>query len=261
MNTEAVNTSFQLLARIGYTARGVIYLIVGFLALLAAMGVGGGTTSSRGAIMEILNQPYGRVLLAIQVVGLMGYVVWRFTQSTLDADHHGTSIKGLTVRAGLMMSAVMHTFLAVWAAQLLLSMGGSGSSGSQGPAFLSTAFGRVVLGSAGAVIMGVGCAHIYKGWSARFERYMTIPRAQKTWARPLCRFGLAARGVVWLIIGWFLIDSVLKANSSRIAGMEEALNALQSSPYGAWLLGVVSLGLLAFGVYSLLEAGYRRVSV
>lgn len=248
----------QVLARIGYSARGVIYLIVGGLAFMSAIGAGGQTTDSRGAVMEILRQPFGRVLLVIQVLGLAGYVAWRTTQSLADADRHGRTLKGLSVRAGLLGSAVAHAFLALWAIQLLFSQTDSGS-GSQGQAYLATTVGQLAMGAAGLILLGIGCAHIFKGWTARFEKYMEIPDAASTWARPLCQFGLIARGVVWLLVGWFLLDSVRRATSTEIEGMSEALGTLRDSPYGAWLLGIVALGLVAFGLYSFIEAVYRRV--
>lgn len=260
MAKEKSQTFMQVLARIGYSARGVIYLIVGGLAFMSAVGEGGQTTDSRGAVLEILSQPFGRVLLVIQILGLIGYVVWRVTQSLADADRHGRTFKGISVRAGLLGSAVAYSFLALWATRLLFSQAGSGSDG-QGQAFLATAPGQLTLAMAGVILLGIGLAHLYKGWTARFERYMDIPDSASTWARPLCQFGLMARGVVWLLAGWFLIDSVRKATGTEIKGMSEALGRLQDSPYGAWLLGIVAAGLVAFGLYSFIEAAFRRVGM
>lgn len=250
------------LARIGYSARGVIYLVVGGLAVLTALGEGGETTGSQGAILQILYQPLGRVLLFVLILGLIGYSTWRFAQSLLDTDGHGHSLKGLAVRTGLVVSAVTHVFLAYWASRLLLSDGSSGSDSGEGSeSFLASPVGQVLLVAVGIVLVGVGVAHLFKGATARFERHMEIPDQHALWMRPLCQFGLMARGVVWCLVGGFLLDSVRRFNTTEIEGMAEALNRLREAPYGDWLLGIVAAGLFAFGIYSCLEAVYRRLRV
>ncbi|MCW8193819.1 DUF1206 domain-containing protein [Proteobacteria bacterium 005FR1] len=260
MTDVALQRSFKHWAQLGYAARGVVYLVIGGLALLAAFGEGGSTTDARGAILKIFSQPFGQVLLWAMVVGLLGYVVWRFIQSVQDVDHHGHSAKGIAIRTGLMVSAITHLALAVWTFQLLIGSGGGGSSGKgQAQTLLGSEWGQVVFAVVGIAVIIAGFAHIFKGWSARFERYMHIPANQRNWARPVCQFGLIARGVVWLIIGWFFLDSVFTAQQGEVSGIAEALGALRNSSYGPWLLAVVAAGLFAFGVYSLLEALYRRI--
>lgn len=270
MDQIATGKNFKTLARMGYGARGVVYLMIGGLALLTAFGEGGRTTDSRGALMEIMQQPFGKVLLGILIVGLLGYSAWRFVQAIKDADNQGTGPKGLAIRTGLFISAVSHVVLAGWAAMVLAgeksgnSASGGGSSGGggmqeNGQAFLQTDLGQMVLGAAGLIVIGVGFAHIYKGWKARFERYMDIPGNQQSWARPTCRFGLISRGVVWCIVGWFLARSAWLAGNGDIKGIAEALDALRNAAYGPWLFTIVAAGLVAFGVYSVLEALYRRI--
>lgn len=265
MTNIATDKHFKTLARLGYSARGVVYLIIGGLALLAAFGEGGKTTDSKGAIMEIMNKPFGNIMLVILIIGLFGYATWRFIQAVKDADSHGKSAKGLAIRSGLFISAITHSLLAIWAIRLLLGSDNNSGSGNQtvenGKAFLETDFGQIGLGAVGLIIIGVGFAHIYKGWQSRFERYMNIPAEQHTWAQPVCRFGLIARGVVWCIVGWFLIKSAMMAGGGEIKGMGEALASLRSADYGGWVFGTVAAGLFAFGIYSLLEAIYRRIDM
>lgn len=255
---RGVNEPFQVLARIGYSARGVIYVVVGYLALMTALGAGGRTTGPRGAILEILYQPQGRILLGLLIAGLVGYVLWRFVQAILDPDRHGLSLKGLLIRGGLLASAVTHSVLVVWSTKLLMADQDEGG-GSGGPmaTVLASQVGQWLLIGVGLVLIGVGGAHLFKGWTARFERHMHVP----DWARPVCQFGLMARGVVWCLMGWFLMDSVYRFNSSDVEGTGQTLERLQGSPFGEWTLAVVAVGLVAFGLYSFLEAVYRRVSV
>lgn len=247
-------------ARMGYGSRGVIYLVIGGLALLAALGERGGqTTSSKGAMLKILEQPFGNVMFVLLIIGLLGYSTWRAIQCFKDPDGHGSSGKGLAVRSGLLISAIAHTALAFWAAKLMIGAGG-GSSQNAGAGFLTTNLGQVVLGIAGVAVIVTGFAHIYKGATARFEKYMSIPSDKRTWARPVCQFGLIARGVVWLIVGWLLIKAAWLASGGEIAGTSEALAMLRDQSYGRWLLGMVAAGLFAFGIYCFMEAAYRRIN-
>ncbi|MDQ9171697.1 DUF1206 domain-containing protein [Oxalobacteraceae bacterium R-40] len=248
-------------ARMGYGSRGVIYLVIGGLALLAALGERGGqTTSSKGAMLKILEQPFGNVLFFLLIIGLLGYSTWRAIQCFKDPDGHGSSGKGLAVRTGLLISAVAHTALAFWAAKLLIGAGSGGSLQNGGNGFLTTNLGQIALGIAGIAVIVTGFARIYKGATARFEKYMNIPSDKRRWARPVCQFGLIARGVVWLIIGWLLIKAAWLASGGEIGGTSEALAMLRDQSYGRWLLGIVAAGLFSFGIYCFLEAAYRRIN-
>lgn len=264
MDTISIKSQFKWLARMGYASRGVIYLVIGTLAVMAAFGLGGGeTTDTRGALKAILEEPYGELMLVALIVGLFGYSAWRVTQSVKDLDDHGTSVKGLGIRFGLFASAVTHGALAVFAISLLMGGGGepqSGPSGANEAGWINGSMGQLALGALAAGFIIAGLAHIYKGWTAGFERYMSIPSRYNTWARPLCRFGLVARGVVWCIVGWFLIDSALQARTGDIHGLGDALDSLAGSGHGAWLMAVAAAGLAAFGVYSILEAIFRRIN-
>ena len=247
-------------ARMGYSARGVIYLVIGGLALLTAFGERGGqTTNSKGAILKILEQPFGSAMIFLLIIGLLGYSTWRMIQCVKDPDGHGSTGKGLAVRSGLFVSAVTHLLLAFWAAKLLLGTG-EGSAQGGGSGFLTTNPGQIAFGIAGLAVIATGFAHIYKGATARFEKYMRIPADKQHWAKPVCQFGLIARGVVWLIIGWLAIKAAWLAKGGEIDGTSEALQLLRDQPYGPWLLGIVAAGLFAFGVYCLLEAAYRRIN-
>lgn len=258
MGNIGVERPFKRLAQLGYGARGVVYLVIGGLAIMAATGSQGGkTTDSKGAITTILEQPLGNIMLTILVIGLAGYVLWRFVQAVKDTDNHGTSGKGLAIRGGLLVSSITHAALAIWAVRLML--GDSQSSDNSGT-WLSSTPGLVVLGIVGVAAIGAGLAHIFKGWTARFERYMTIPGDKRSWAKPLCQFGLIARGIVWCMVGYFLIRSALMTSGGDVKGIADALNSLAGSAYGPWMLGIMAAGLMAFGVYSMLEAFYRRIN-
>ena len=254
----------KLFARLGYASRGIVYLLVGGLAALAALGQGGQTEGSRGALESVLAAPFGKVMLGIIALGLVGYATWRTLQALQDTDGHGSQPKGLAIRAGLLVSAVTHTLLAFFAAQLIVSLGASGGSGSgsQDAAgwLMQQPLGRWLVAAVGAVLIGAGIAHAIKGWKAKFHRHFSMPTHVQRWAYPVCRFGLAVRGLVFVIVGSLFIIAAYQYNPSQAGGTAEALSTLRHQAFGQWLLAFVAIGLFAFGVYSLLTAIYRRIN-
>ncbi len=256
--------AITLFARMGYAARGVVYLLIGGLAALAAFGEGGQTEGSRGALERVLAAPFGKVILAVIALGLVGYAMWRTIQALKDADHHGTDAKGLAIRAGLMVSAVTHTLLAFYAGSLIFRLGGSSgdSSGSQGIVgwLFQQPFGRWVVGAVGLVIIGAGIAHALKGIKTKFDKNFDMPERTKRWAYPVCRFGLSIRGLVFVIVGSFFLIAAYQISPSEAGGTEEVFSTLRSQAYGQWLLAFVAIGLFAFGAYSVLAAIYRRIN-
>ncbi|PRY64011.1 uncharacterized protein DUF1206 [Vreelandella songnenensis] len=256
--------AITLFARMGYAARGVVYLLIGGLAALAAFGEGGQTEGSRGALERVLTAPFGKIILAVIALGLLGYAMWRTIQALKDADHHGNDAKGLAIRAGLMVSAVTHTLLAFYAASLIFRLGGSSgeSNGSQGTVswLLQQPFGRWIVGAVGLAIIGAGIAHGLKGLKAKFDKNFDMPEHTKRWAYPVCRFGLSIRGLVFVIVGSFFLIAAYQISPSEAGGTEEVFSALRSQAYGQWLLAFVAVGLFAFGAYSVLAAIYRRIN-
>jgi hypothetical protein len=176
-------------------------------------------------------------------------------------DGHGIEAKGLAVRGGLLVSAATHTGLAVFALNLTFGLGGdSGDSAQDWTAtLLQQVYGRWLVAGVGIAVFGAGCAHIYKGATAGFDKYLILEEEILRWARPVCQFGLMAKGVVFLIIGGFFIVAAWRFSSGEARGLKGALDTLEQQTYGPWLLAVVAIGLVAFGIYSLIEARHRRI--
>lgn len=255
-------STLKMLARLGYAARGIVYLVIGSLAVKAAMGDGGATTGSRGAIRELADEPTGQILVAVVAIGLVGYAVWRFIQAVFDADDHGTDAEALAVRGGLFVSAITHSLIAIFAFSLLFgSGGGSGGDGTESwtAKLLSQPFGQWLVGLVGVAVIGAGIAHAIKAWKTKFERYLDMSESQMRLFRPVAIFGLVARGIVFVITGGFFIVAAWQAQPEEARSMGETLQTLQGQPYGAWLLGIVAVGLFAFGIYSSIEAIFRQI--
>lgn len=262
--SSTAGTGVEILARIGYAAKGAVYTVVGILAFQAARGAGGDTGGTRNAISEIGSQPLGKTLLIITAVGLVGYVVWRFVQAIADTEDKGSDASGLVMRAGYIISGLTYAGLAYTAARIVWhGSGGSGSS-TEGwtSSLLAQPFGQVLVGLVGVIIIGVGLYHFYRAYNATFmEHYKSSLSGEKRrWARRIGQFGLSARGVTFLIIGGFFIQAALRANAAEAKGLGGALQALAAQPYGAWLLGIVAAGFIAYGIYCFSRTRYRRFS-
>ncbi len=257
--------AITLFARMGYASRGIVYVLIGGLAALAAFGQGGQTDGSRGTLERVLTAPFGKVLLGIIAVGLVGYAMWRTIQALKDVDHHGNGAKGLAIRTGLLVSAITHILLAFFAATLIFQFAGSSGDsggGSQGIAgwLMQQPFGRWLVGGVGLVMMGVGIAHAIKGYKAKFHKHFAMPSKTQKWAYPICRFGLVIRGLVFVIVGSSFIIAAYQINPNQASGIDEVFSTLRNQPFGQWLLAFVALGLFAFGLYSILAAVYRRIN-
>lgn len=256
------------LARFGYAAKGVVYIIIGGLAALAAFTGGGRTTDSRGAFEEILSQSYGKALLGAVAVGMAAYAIWRIVQAVKDTENKGSGAKGIAVRIGYAAIGVIHIGLAYSAAQLIFGSGG----GSRGDAaskewtakLLEQPFGQWLVGAVGLGFVIFAISQLYKAFTAKFrEKLKTNEMDEKTetFATRSGQAGLTARGVVFGIIGVFLVQAALHSNASEARGLSGALRALEQQSYGQWILGIVALGLIAYGFYMFVLARYRRMII
>jgi hypothetical protein len=259
----ASNPLIEKLARTGYAVKGLVYGLVGFLALRAALGAGGETTDAQGAISAIGDEPFGEALLWLVAVGLAGYSLWRFIQALGDPDHEGSDAEGLVKRVGYAGSGAIYAGLAYSTLRLVTGNGDGGNGASSWTAMLmEQPLGPWLVGAAGLVTIGIGVYQFVRAYRASFfDRFRkgSMSAAERTWTRRLGRFGLAARGVVFGIIGAFLLQAAFRANPGEARGIGGALDALAAQPYGPYLLGAVSLGFVSYGVYCGLQARYRRI--
>ena len=254
----------ERLARFGYASKGVVYFIVGLLALQAAFTRGGKTTGREGALKTLVQQPFGHFLLALVGIGLMGYAIWRFVEAIKNPENKGNDLKGIATRLAYVGNGLAYAALAWTAVEIIIGKANSGNSDSKQDwtaRLLSQPFGQWLVGTIGAGVIAFGCYYFYKAITAKFRRKLhlsELSNAGREWVIVVCRFGLAARSIVFFLIGWFVIEAAYMAQASQVGGLDEALETLAAQPYGAWLLMIVALGLMAYGVYMLIQARYRH---
>lgn len=261
----ARNPWVERLARFGYAARGVVYAVIGLLAVQTAFSGRGSQdlaqqATPQGALRQIAEQ--SRLLLVLVAIGLAGYALWRFLQGGLDTENKGSDPKGLVKRGSMVASGIVYASLAIVAARLASGTGGAGGNQGFTADLMSKPFGRWLVILAGIAVIVSGCYELYDAWSKKFRNRLKLQEMSADEERLATRTGqagLAARGIVFLLSGWFLIQAGLRYDPSQAQGLGGALEALARQPSGPWLLGIVALGLIAYGAYSFLQARYRRI--
>ena len=241
---------FVTMTRVGFAARGIMYLLIGYLSLRV------GRSEDGAGAMEYLDSGAGKVLLALMAVGFFAYAAWRLLEAWLDSEGHGSDGKGTAARLGGAASGIMHLALAFTAAKLASGSGSSGG-GAEGGAATALSFpgGQTLLVAAAALLLVAGLYQFAKAAKADFLRHLDPEAARQPWVKLAGRGGYAARGVVFVIMAWFLWQAGRQDSASKAGDMGEALASLPAT-----LQMLVAAGLFLFGVFSLVEARYRRIN-
>ncbi|NNE01069.1 MAG: DUF1206 domain-containing protein [Pirellulaceae bacterium] len=251
------------LGRAGHIAKGVVYAVIGILSFKLAIGAGGEISGSREAVRSLGEQPFGRVMLGIVAVGLLGYTAWRWVQAAKDTEGVGNDVKGIITRLGYTVSGIAYMMLGTFSGSLALGMGG-GSDGSYVSALDST-WGRVVLIGISAITLAVACFLIYRAYTAKFMESYELGRmgeTRRTLALHAGRIGLSTRGIAFAIIGCFILISAIRGTADgEIAGMSDALAAIAVQSYGKILIGITGFGLVCYAIHMVLLGWYRHFNV
>ncbi|MDO7834028.1 DUF1206 domain-containing protein [Sphingobium sp. HBC34] len=260
------NDRMTLFARIGFAARGLVYILIGWFALDVAIH-GGRPMDNQGVLGTLVDAPLGHVLLGICALGFAGYAVWRLTEAITDPENLSHDLKGRFKRAGHAVSGIVHVTLAVAAGRLALrqtsaqgASPGDQSAESWSAWLLAQPGGTLLLMLVGLCFFAVAAAQAIKAYKAQFDEMdAQVPAPHHV--RWIGRCGYAARALIFAIIGWFLISAAANHDADRAGGLGEALKQLRAQPEGAAILAVVAFGLALFGIFSLIEARYRRIRV
>jgi hypothetical protein len=259
----ARSDSFEWLARAGLAARGFVYGVIAVLALELALGAGGKTTSQQGALETVAKQPLGKVLLGGLAIGLAGYAIWRIVRAAIG---HGpeSGEDDMKDRIAGFVSGIGYGALCVTAVEIIAGSGGGGGGGA-GKAtggVLDWPAGQLLVIVGGLIILATGLEQLYEGAKRKFcEKSKTeqMSETMRTLFTAAGTFGHIARGVVFILIGWFVIKAAIDYDPDKAVGLDGALSKLAHSSGGPLLLGIVAAGLLGFALYSALDARYRKV--
>lgn len=252
-------------ARFGYAAKGVVYILIGLLAFQASIGSRDPNIDSTDVLLNILTRPYGRVMLVLVAAGLIAYAVWRLVQALLDPERRGRDLRALVKRTAYLGSAIAYAGIASIAVQLVLGtyLRGTGSSTEEWTAWaMALPAGRWVVGIAGLGVIIIGIVVVVIAINGGFMRRVKthdLDEVQELWARRIGSVGIGARGAVIIIIGIFVIQAAATTNPEEVGGLGGALAAIANQPYGRWLLAATAVGLVAYGLFTMVLARYREL--
>ncbi len=256
------STALDRLARLGLAARGVVWLVIGLLAVSVLFGGGDEQTDREGALRAIASKPFGTVLLVALVVGFAGYATWRGLAAAVGhRDEDGSKRTGKRLlSAG---KCLVYAFLAFSTARFLLrgSSGGDRTS-STTAAVMSQTGGRWLVGVVGLAVVGVGAVLVFRAVRGkhleRLERER-VPAGMLRAAKYVGTAGLSGRGLVLALLGGFLVSAAVRFDPQQAKGLDAALQTLAGQAYGQVLLGVAVLSVLAYSAWSFVEAGFREI--
>lgn len=247
--------------RFGYTARGIVYVLVGALAFVAAID-GGRTPDSKTALGALLQMPFGKILLTLVALGVLAYALWCFIDAGLDLDNKGNDAKGWTARAAKIISGAVHIVVALTARALATGTesptGGTDRTEHWTAVLMQQPLGRSLVALVGGIAVAIGVQHFVKAFRERYKEHIRYtPAAQRL--DPLLKLGLVAHGVVVVIVGTFFIWAAWTADASRAGGMRQALLVVRNADASQTLFAAIGLGLICFAAYCFVVAAYRIV--
>ncbi|MGK2947532.1 MAG: DUF1206 domain-containing protein [Acidimicrobiales bacterium] len=270
----ANNKWAERLARLGFAARGLVYVVVGLIALHIARE--GGRTreeaSKDGAIEEIASRSFGTALLWVLAAGLVGYILWRFSEALWGKRDEDDDKKRAAKRLGSAAKALLYTGFLLSTLQFLLdgssSQGGGGGGGSSDQESSATArvlelpAGQLIVGAIGAAIVAGGAYLLYRGFAQKFEKHLDESQMSPTVERVVGwvgTIGMAARGLVFALAGLLVIKAAVDFDPDEARGLDGTLHLIAQQTYGQVLLSVAAFGVVCFGLYSMAEARYREL--
>ena len=254
-------------SRFGFAANGFVYLSVGILMLASAIGMRGQSVDPHGVLYVLAQQPFGRLWLVLIGAGLWAFVGWRVLQAVFDVDHEGSDPRGWAVRITQGFGGLAYAVLASGVFELLdevgPNMGAEQLAENQEKAsiLLGLPFGGAALIAIGLGIAAVGVGNVVMGIINDFAATLVCSKAVCRRVLPLARIGYVARGLAYMPLALFVTLAGWRARSSEVQTFATALDALERQPGGAVMLGLTATGLIAFGLYALVEARFRRIRV
>lgn len=252
------------LARTGLVSKGIVYVLLGVLAFMAAVEWGGQSNSeaSRGGVFRTIKEwPAGQWLLIILALGLISYSAWRFIEAF---SPHGEAKGKWGKKARYFLSGLIYLSVAFTAFTLAFGNGSGDGGGNQQLAsrLLSQPLGEWLTGAAALILAGVGIYQLWYGFSEQYRKHVQGLSLQQTKADLMLgsgKVGYVARGLVWLIIAYLLLKAALHHNASEAGDTAQAFQFLESARYGSVLLAAVGAGLVAYGVFNFIRARYERM--
>ncbi len=257
----------KTLAQFGFYTKDFLFIVIGILAIMVAIGEKGGQISDpTGALSRIAQATFGKVILIVFIAGAFGHGAWNVLRGVADVDNSGTNWQGISKRIIAVSVGIFYFFLAWTAWVIVLTANIAVENGTIQKTFtaiiLALPFGAIIVAVVGLVVIGAGINECYRGLTGKvqenFKQYKLEGNSRNI-ITVLGFLSFLARALIFGLIGWFFISAAIQANPNEAIGIDGALRTLGGSYYGKALLFFTSAGLICFGVLSLYEAKYRRL--
>jgi uncharacterized membrane protein len=250
------------LARAGLAARGVLYILIGWVAILVALGQSSQQADQQGALQMLAGQPYGLVSLWLLAIGFAGYALWRLSEAAFGVTGEGN---GAGPRLKSLVRGVVYAFFAYLTFKIISGQGVGSQTKKQQDLTASVMHhpgGQWLVGIVGLIIVIAGLVLVAEGIRRKFLKYLRLSQVSRQTRRLVERLGMigtAARGAVFALAGVLVIEAAVTYKPAKAGGIDQALLTLRNQPFGEFLLILAALGLIIFGIYGLCEARWRRV--
>jgi hypothetical protein len=261
---RAAAPALVILGRAGYAAKGIVYVVIGALAAGVALGAGGATTDSTGALSAIGEGSLGQATLIGIGLGLLGYTAWALVSAVTDAEGRGDEPTSFVLRASQAIRGLGYGALGIQALRLLGHDGAHGSDAARDwtARFLDMPLGRAIVVIVGLCVLGYAVYQLHDACTDGVCEHLDLEEAGPTAARWIVRFGrfgIGARAVVLALIGVFLVRAGVQGDAGEAGGVDDSLQALATADHRWMILGTVAFGLVAYGAYQLATARFRHM--
>lgn len=261
---ENVKPWVRWYSRIGFSAKGAVYILIGLISMLAAIGIGN-KNGQQGALASVASKPYGEIILWLIVLGLTGYITWLITQVLMEPVHDGSGYKGFFIRIGYFFAASFYVGLGIKFSILAIHSGQTGGDKQLWMGqLLDMPIGRLAIALTGIGIFIYAVIQVVLGIIGTFTKNLNtiqMKRTEMIITIQIGRIGFIARGITFGVLGGFLFYSGWTGESSQAMGIDGALAQIAQEPFGQVLLWFVSAGLFLYGVFEVLEGRSRNIKV
>jgi hypothetical protein len=257
------------LARVGFYTKGVLFVIIGSLAVLLVTGLQGGRLAdATGALTTVAQEPYGKLLLIFFIIGAVGHGLWNILRGFADVDNVGKKWVGIIKRGVAVGIGLFYLGLAISATEIVLSRPSEAVNSQAEETFVAIVLAVPLLGALfttliGLILVGAGCSECYSGLTGKFQenyKVWKISGVHRIFINVLGVLSFTARAVLLVLMGYFFVRAALTSDMATGIGMDAALLTLLRSTYGRMVVLVTAVGLIAHGILAFYEAKYRRIS-
>ena len=254
-------------AKTGLFAKGLVYCLIGLLALMSAFQINGqaaAKSDKTGAIQFLLEMSGGKIVLLFISIGLLAYSTWRFLQTFLDTEHKGSRPKGIAKRSSYFFSGLTYLSVCFLVSKAIIagSSNSGGSSNSQIQGIMKHSLGMWIMVGIGLVFAGIGVYQIWYGSSEKYRKHIDVQKLSQKASLSLLRagkVGYISRGIVWLIVAYLFLKAAYHHNASEAGGTGSAFSFIQDGPFGSYLLATLALGLICYGVMNFIRAAFENL--